>query len=96
MTREIELQRRIVELEHANQALQEALAEAEQRGNDIYAEYQTLTYSIRNSPTEHDLLAFKGRIAKLEKLLDEEVPGWRFKMHGQQDAGHGMLAANHA
>lgn len=82
MTKEVEQRQRIVELEHANQALRNALTEAEQRGNDIYAEYQALVYSIRNSPTEHDLLALKGRIVKLEKLLDEEVTGWRFKMHG--------------
>lgn len=82
MTREIELQRKIVELGHANQALQEALSRVEQQRDDIYAEYQNLVQVIRSNPSEHDLLALKGKVIKLEKLLDEEVPGWQFKMHG--------------
>ncbi|KKU34719.1 MAG: hypothetical protein UX49_C0037G0013 [Candidatus Wolfebacteria bacterium GW2011_GWC2_46_275] len=70
MTKEIEQQRRIVELERLNGELAKQVVEAEQRAAGIYEQYQVLRYVIENSPTQHDLLFLKGRIKLLEETLD--------------------------
>ncbi|AKM78493.1 TPA: hypothetical protein DDZ49_01495 [Candidatus Wolfebacteria bacterium] len=89
MTKEIEQQRRIVELERLNGELAKQVVEAEQRAAGIYEQYQVLRYVIENSPTQHDLLFLKGRIKLLEETLDKEVSGWRFKIGKKYQEGKG-------
>lgn len=78
MEKEMELRRKVVELEQEKVDLVRDNTELRERLQGLYGEYQVLQYVIQNSPTGQDLLLLQGKIKKLERILEEEVPGWQF------------------